>query len=371
MGKIGVNVFFRILGLFISSRVLILLCFIFAIHNFKALEVKSQGYQYSNNKVLNCLGCWDSGWYLYVANCGYDKGTVPGNSNYGFFPLYPATMKLAGIPFNNNFIGGIISANGFLLLASFFIYLLCLEVYRNKKTAMIAVIVLCFFPGSYLLSGAFSEAPFICFSLMCIYFFERKGYGLSGLSGFLLSLTRPFGVLILVPLMLRYVFINGLKFRAKALYLLLIPVGIIGFFLFCYFTTGDLLKYVHDKQIMWHTSTSNPLTILFDGIVRPANYYLLFNACYALVMFVVSLLLINYIPFYLWVWNLLLIVAPLTNGSVNLVCMPRYLLVGFPVMMAIAAYTQKKGWGWLLIFILAITNFVLGVYFALGYQFAA
>ncbi len=371
MNRERLGIFFKISGLFISSRLAILFFLFFATNNFTTQCEKEDHFYYSHNQVLNYCGYWDSGWYLYIANNGYTKNLVRKQSDYGFFPLYPAAMKLAGLPVHNNFNGGVIASNIFLLLASFFLYFLCLKIYNNKKAAFIAVVLLYFFPESFLFSGVFSEAAFICFSLMCVYFFEEENYLLSGVSGFLLALTRPFGVLIIIPLLLRYFFKNGFEFKPKLLFLLLIPIGILSFFTYCYFTTGDFFVYIHDKQKMWHAQTSNPIATLLLGLMHPKNNFILFNSLYTVFMLVLSVIFIKRVPFYLWLWALILIVAPLANGKVNLVCMPRYIVVCFPIMMALAAFTERNKLGWLLIIFLAVMNFVLACYYSLAYQFAA
>jgi Gpi18-like mannosyltransferase len=224
-------------------------------HQFSANSVRGAAFQYCSNHFLNCLGCWDSGWYLNVAKNGYTfLSSCQDQTAFGFFPLYPMAMRLLGAVIGDQFIAGIIISNLLLFIASFFLFLLSDRICQNKKTAMLSVLILYFFPGSYLLSGVFSESAFICFSVMCFYYFETDDYALCGISGFFLTLTRPFGVLILLPLCLRYMQRNGLQFRLRSLFLLLIPMGILSFFAYCYFMTGDFLFYVHAKQLGWNNN---------------------------------------------------------------------------------------------------------------------
>ena len=131
------------------------------------------------------------------------------------------------------------------------------------------------------------------------------------------------------------------------------------------------MLYVHAKESGWHTEKANVLTILYKGIKHPKDVYYYANTCYTLFILLIVFALYRFIPFYLLVWSILLIAAPLANGNVNLICMPRYILVSFPVMMAVAHFTQKHQVGFFLIFILAAINFILCAFYSLGYQFAA
>jgi hypothetical protein len=347
------------------------LAFFIALHHYDAYAVNGGNFQYCKSKLLNCLGNWDSGWYLNVAKNGYVSDTINGGqSNYGFFPFYPVAIKLLGLLIHNNFVAGIIISNLLLLISSMYLFLLSLNFYQNRSIALMAVGILFFFPGSYLLSGVYSESAFICFSIMSIYFFEKRDYALCGISGFFLTLTRPFGVLILVPLFLRYVSKYGIDFKPKVIYLALIPLGMFSFFTYCYLTTGDFLLYVHAKETGWGTKYAIPWQVLIQGL-RTTDHYLYFNALYTLTIVVLSVFLMSYGPLYFLLWVLLLIIAPLSNGIVNLVCMPRYILVCFPLFMMLAAFATKQKWGWVLIFLLAAINFFLSGYFQLGYEFTA
>ena len=362
----------KICGLFIVSRLLILASFFIALHKYISYSVKGGNFHYFKNELINCFGCWDSGWYLNVATNGYIKEPMMwGQSNYGFFPFYPWAMRIVAVVVHDPFIAGLIVSNLLLLTGSFFLYMLCIKLYQSKRIAMLAVGLLYFFPGSYLLSGVFSESAFLCFSVMCVYFFETDNYLLCGISGFFLTLTRPFCILILLPLFISYIYRYGIQFRAISILLVLIPLGTISFFAYCYFTTGDFLFYVHAKQIGWHTEYAKPWKVLIAGLKTTDDNYIRFNSFYTLFWLALMVLLIRYIPFYLFVWIVLLIVAPLSNGRVNLICMPRYILVCFPLIMMIAAWASKYRLGWLVYLLFAVVNLILSGFFALGYQFTA
>jgi hypothetical protein len=81
--------------------------------------------------------------------------------------------------------------------------------------------------------------------------------------------------------------------------------------------------------------------------------------------------MMRYVPLYLLIWVLLLVITPLSNGWETVLCVPRYLIPCFPLFMMLAAYTTKHRLGWVLILLLTCVNMIMTGFFALGYQFTA
>lgn len=63
----------------------------------------------------------DAGWYLTIAEKGYERRPFDAQSphNWAFFPLYPMLMYLAGAVTGEYLIGGALLSNLFFLLLSF------------------------------------------------------------------------------------------------------------------------------------------------------------------------------------------------------------------------------------------------------------
>lgn len=362
----------KIIFLFLFSRVLFLIVFVITTSVQDVLPEKNLYWNYSANKVLNFLGCWDSGWYLYIANVGYVNTPLnQGQTNYGFFPMYPLLLKIFSFLTGDTYSAGILVSNLATILAAFLLFALCQHLYNNLRISYLAVFVLFFFPGSYLLSGVFSEACFLFFSLACFYYFEKGEYLWSSLFGCAATLTRPFGVLLIVPLLIRYFERRGLGGNKGMIYLFLIPLGLIMFFTYCYFTTGDFFLYIHAKQIGWQTQSDNPINVLINGIRHPKDIYFYVNTWYCIGIIALLAFAYKYIPFSYWIWSFLLIIAPLSNGDVNLICMPRYILVAFPMFILLARYASYSIIGKIAMLLLVLINFILCSFYVLGYQFAA
>lgn len=298
-------------------------------------------WHYSKIEALDIWSVWDSGWYLDIANNGYStvlhsdlpKMVVAGQANIGFFPMYPILIKAFGILLNNNYLGALLVSNLELIASAVFLYKLVL-LNNDKSTATKAVIFLFIFPTSFVLSGIFSESTFLLLSILAFYFAKEKKWLASGISGLLLSLTRPTGVLCLLPIFYLYIKANNFKLKKNILYLLLYPLGLFIFFAFLYFLTGDFFAYIHSKDLFWGASSSNPIEVLMQ-------LFIISSASRVIALFItaeVGLLILTFkkLPLEYSLFAFLFIVFTLVNGAQISVGIPRMSSAIFPFYISLA-----------------------------------
>ncbi len=303
-------------------------------------------WNYSDNLWLDVWSVWDSGWYLDIAQNGYSttlKSDLPkriccGQNNFGFFPLYPLTIRLFGNIIGNYHTAGILLSNIFLIISSLILYKLVVRV-QNKKTAILSVWVLFAFPTSIILSGIFSESLFLLLLLLCFYFALQGKWFASGISGYFLALTRPTGFLVIVPLAFEF-FHNNKKEAKSVLNLLLIPLGLLSFMLFTYFKTGDLLYYFHLKNLAWGYRMVNPIKTITDLLSLKSDVFVIIGT-FVIVETVLVVLAATRKEFSFFILSIILISAALVNGTEVAVGIPRMSSVIFPVFLYIAKTISK------------------------------
>jgi hypothetical protein len=147
---------------------------------------------------------WDSGWFLAIADGGYD---IAEPWRTAFFPIYPVLIRLVGAPLDLagvNHLHALELAGVLVSLVALFgsLYVLhrLTELELGRPSADGAVLALAFFPTAFYLSAIYSESTFLVLTLACVYA-ARRGWWLSaGLIGALAAATRAQGVLLLVPL---------------------------------------------------------------------------------------------------------------------------------------------------------------------------
>ena len=366
---------FLIVILFLVTRAA--LSFI-GIYSRNTLSPKYEGWyewNYSNNKFLDIWGSWDTGWYLDIAENGYSstmvsslpKKTCCGQNNFGFFPLYPLLIKYFNFLFHDFFLTGLFISNLFLILSGYMLYKL-VGIVSDKFTARNAVFYLFAFPTSFILSGVYSESLFLFLAISSFYFAEREKWPLVGVSGFFLSLTKSSGVLILIPLIIKFLIDNRLYLRkmlSDAFPLLLIPTGLFTFMLFSLFNTGNPLYYAQIKSSAWQVALSDPFEITFK-IFKEGKKYFYFIGLFiasgaALLPLIYKLLTAPYL-----IYSVMLFLLPLMSGVEAATSSPRHAVLIFPIYIALAKISKNSYFNLFLILILVIAQAYFMYYYSSG-----
>jgi hypothetical protein len=144
-------------------------------------------------------GSWlraDALWYLRIATHGY-AGT-PGS--FAFLPLFPllvrAVMPLVG---GRELYAGLIVANAACLLGFVALFKL-VETLLDSGAARACVVGLAVFPTSFFLVAPYGEPLLLATGAGALLAAAKGRPGLAGLAGALAALSRPFGVLLTLPL---------------------------------------------------------------------------------------------------------------------------------------------------------------------------
>jgi Mannosyltransferase (PIG-V) len=154
------------------------------------------------------LGPWqrfDTMRYLRIARQGYE--TV---ADSVFPPVYPMGMRLSGFLFSGfltagegHLLGGLILSN----LACIGLFALLYQVTAealDEGAARRAVLFLALFPTSFYLLAGYTESIFILLALGSFWSARRGRFWQAGILGFLASLTRLTGWILIVPLAYEY-----------------------------------------------------------------------------------------------------------------------------------------------------------------------
>lgn len=215
------------------------------------------------------LARWDSGWYVGIAESGYQAAPtrVGEETNHAFFPLFPLLMRAVArsTGIETSLAGNLISALALLgalvLLRRWVIH------HYGPERAPPTILAFLFLPTSFFFATTYTESLLVFLALAAIVACEEDRPWLSMAAGFLSGLTRISGV-VLAP----YLFFSSLRASreagvargpALARAALLGASPIAGFGLFClYFWRrfGDPLLFIRAQ----HNWAKGQKTI-FDG----------------------------------------------------------------------------------------------------------
>lgn len=325
---------------------------------------------------------FDSGYYLWIAHDGYaGADTLHSATNWAFFPLYPLLVHLAATPFGSNwtlyYVMACLVSTLAALVASIYLYKLT-EMELGERVAGRAVLYLLLFPMSFYLFAIYPESLFLALTISSIYYARLRRWGLAGLLGGLAALTRPTGIVLLVPLAWEYWQWRSEQFaplqttsgvvaqtrewvRSRSLglwrslaswrtwlgfaALALVPVSLSLFFLYAQFKVGTFQAYFITEKYGWNRSVRNPLSLLLSSIRHPLpanpqdwNFYALNMLC--ILAFVLLLIpIFRRLPSIYGILALVFVLMPLTSGKLDSIA--RYYLTVFPVYMFLAWWSMR------------------------------
>ena len=160
---------------------------------------------------LNWLDMWaqyDAQHYVNIAIGGYEPPTAS-FSNIAFFPLYPllirlVTLLVGGPSEQSAALAGVIISNVALFVALLYLSALVARD-LSLSAARRSVLYVLVFPTTLFLSSVYAEPLFLATAAAALYHARAGEWYRAGAAGALAALTRPFGVLLAVPLLIELV----------------------------------------------------------------------------------------------------------------------------------------------------------------------
>jgi hypothetical protein len=345
-------------------------------------------WNYSEKPWLNLWGVWDTGWYLTIANEGYDlarrtAAPIANQANWAFFPVYPllcrALADLLGAP-----------VFAVMVLVSNLCFLGALGlVWRNTvaefgdTAARASVLLLCFMPGSYVFSSAYPEAMFLLLMAATLMLVRHQRWLLAGSTAAIATLTRNVGIGLLLYMgcalfIERTMFalpVRSVSARPSAVMLKLSPVvlglslpilALASYCTFLWLHVGDPLAFMTVMD-SWKRHFQVPLLPLLypggdPGFTRnPLNYVMALIA----VGLVVQLAVLR--RWSLFGLGAFVATIPLTGGLESYV---RYTICMLPLVMAAGALCARYPMAATLALpSLALANGLMMVGWSLGFPF--
>ncbi len=236
-----------------------------------------------DNILFDVFGSrWDTGFYLSIAEEGYQFENVPLPS-VAFFPLYPMLIRAASVLTRDPLKAGILIANLALLAGAILLYRLAAEDW-DQGTAERTIWYLLIFPVSFFGSAIYTESLFLLLGIAALYLARKDRWWAAGLVSVLASLTRFVGVILAPVLVIEW--LQQRKDAAKRVYdengsmripgwsdliaALLAPLGTLFYMLYSQLTFGDALIFVRASQA-WARQPESPLSTVSEILTRPAQ----------------------------------------------------------------------------------------------------
>jgi hypothetical protein len=288
---------------------------------------------------------WDGAWYVEAARSGYPH-TLPvgphggrGQSTVAFFPLFPLVIRslarVTGMPLEAS---ALVVTLGFGALATILVWLLVRRV-AGSEVADRATALFCFFPGSFVLSMAYSEPLMLALAAGCLLALLSERWVIAGVAAGLATATRPNAIALVACCLWEGTRrVRRGEWRALAAPVLA-PTGMLAFFGFLWVRTGRADAWFRTQGDAWEQKFDYGRRTLRDVgrmLQHPLADINVLIAVVCVVFLVVTgaLLLRAQLPSVLLVYTAVIVFLAYTSEVTG--SRPRFLLVAFPLLIPIA-----------------------------------
>jgi hypothetical protein len=321
----------------------------------------------------------DAYWYKSIAEKGYPKvytkrdlGYSEGpdfkQSEWAFFPFYPAlnafTMDSLKLNYNHS---ALLWSLVFSILAILGMYWFSLAYFENSAKAFTSTLLLFCFPFSFYFSMYYTEALFFTFTILSFLSIHHRKYFLLALCLIPLTLLRPNGIVLLLPLYLYHLERQGIianikiqwqelltfKNIGKSVAFVSAPVAFVIYGFYQLHMTGYFFAF-SIAQDGWYRELSFPLVSFFNR----GDLATQFNSIFTIGVIVYAFWNRKKLPLSLNVLIVVSLLLPLCSGSV--LSMTRFVSILFPLFFVLgnSIHTMKRPYlAFILVFILHLVSF--------------
>jgi hypothetical protein len=134
---------------------------------------------------------------------------------------------------------------------------------RDNKLAFYSALGLAFYPAGIFLSADYSESLFLLLMLSSLYYWRVEEYGKSALLGFFEALTRPVGILLVVPYLIEMAWDKKQRRAANYVPVVAVLLGFLTFLTFSQLMTGTPFAQFEAERVYWGVTPSLPTIIQF------------------------------------------------------------------------------------------------------------
>jgi hypothetical protein len=302
--------------------------------------------------MLDVLTSWDGLWYMEIVLSGYPR-RIPPDVTYhvdearaAFFPLFP----MLGRAFDRVFPGGdsvaVLTMNALLgLVAVVLVGLIAHRLY-GERVARTATTLTALFPGSFVLSFAYSEALMIVLAAACLLMLLDEEWVAAGVFAALATATRPNGLALVVAC----AFAAAAAIRERRDWsslasVLLAPIGFITFQVWLGQYTGEAGAWFRVQREAWDegasfgwTALRNTAEAVTQPLMSPTDTITAVSVVATITLVVLSWRV--RLPWVLTIYSWTIIGLMLVPATVT--ARPRFLFTAFPLLIGAARWYEDR-----------------------------
>ena len=347
------------------------------------LFIQDKSTRFTLDTYLNNWMKWDACHYLGLAEKGYSGYIENGQPLFlVFFPLYPILISLVHKVISDIRLAALIVSTICFMVGCVYLYCLTAERY-NKQIAYNAILLLGISPFSFYFGGIMTESTYFMCVAGCLYYIHKKNIVGIIVSGFLASLSRMQGIVLVIPLVIVWweydkpiqqirekKWLEALKDAKR---LVLSTAGIVGgigsYLLLNYKVSGNPLMFLTYEKEHWYQSSQyfgKTLGNIFgwaSGGLEDMNYEMKWSIWWpSLITFLIVMCLLIYgLNRHEEQYILYAAACTVMNYSLTwLMSACRYMTTVIPIFIILAECIEhhKKGERWVMI----VSSLFLAIY---------
>ena len=311
--------------------------------------------------IIDVLTSWDGLWYLEVVRRGYPSSVPPHitffqlEARAAFFPLYPLLVRGADRILPGGDTAAALTINAILGVLVIFAIGLLARALKGDRVAGRTMVLVALFPGSFVLSFAYSEAAMLLLAALCLLALLRKHWVTAGLLAAVATASRPNAIaLVAAAAVAAFLAIRRDRDWRSLAAPILAPIGAIAYMVYLWARTGEAKVWFRIQGEAWHEGVSFGWTAIrsvgefvahpFDSAVKAVT-----TVCLLALVGMLAALWKAKLPAPVVAYTLVIVGLMLLPNTVT--ARPRFLITAFPLLIAVAAVWPERDrdwWGMLL-----------------------
>lgn len=306
----------------------------------------------SGRAVTDVLTSWDGLWYMAIVRDGYPTSVRPevtyhvDDARAAFFPMFPWLSRVMDWVLPGGDTSAVLAVNFVLgLVAVVLIAVLASRLYGEQVGRTTALLV-AMFPGSFVLSFAYSEALMITVAAACLLCLHDRRWLLAGVFAALTTASRPNGVAIgLSCLVAAWPAVRDRRDWRAIGAVLLAPMGFILFQIWLSVHADEAGVWFRVQREAWGegasfgwTAVRNTAEAIVNPISSPTDTLTAVSLFATILLVVLSRKAKLPLIYSAYAWGV--IVLMLTPATVT--ARPRFLFTAFPLLIGAAAWFHER-----------------------------
>lgn len=287
---------------------------------------------------------WDAGWYRQIADEGYDL--LPAEA-LRFFPLVPMLARvLAVLLAGNTDLALLVVSNISALGAGMLLYRLTLDETGDRNLATRAAWLIALAPPASALVMGYAEPTMMVLAIAAFFALRRQRWGWAACAGALAGLSRPSGIVLVVPAVIEALRTwNVIPWRERWYRLAAVAAPVAGTLTYLAWVGnryGDWLSpYRIAQEPRLRGSFTNPIANLVEAgrdLFRGDEFGSGLHLPWALLFLGLLVVTFRRFPASYGAFAAVILATVLTGD--NLDSLERYALSAFPLVLAAAVLTR-------------------------------